>query len=124
MATCAVQPLLDDAACFAATTAGQLQWLQTVLLCRILQALDPMAECDVQGLLDDAACFAALPAGVLQLVQAQLLCNINTNIVNALPLCGSGDPNTNGTGNGTICGQTYVDTGTNTVYHWNGTDWA
>jgi hypothetical protein len=77
-----------------------------------------MAECDVADLLADAACFAALPPGLLQLVQTQLLCEINTNIVNALPLCGSGDPN--GVETGTICGQSYTDTATGAEYRFQG----
>lgn len=111
MATCSVQDLATDAACFAAETTGQLDALQAVLLCRILQVLDPTMECDVQDLMNDAACFAALPAGMLRLVQLQLLCEINGNISAALPGCTPTDPN--GVVTGLFCGQliTAQDTG-------------
>lgn len=107
MATCSVQSLATDAACFAAETSGQLDALQAVLLCRILQALDPVAECNVQDLMNDAACFAALPLGMLKVIQVQLLCEINTNISAALPLSGNGSPE--GVVTGAVVGQTYVD---------------
>lgn len=123
MATCSPQELLDDAPCFNALVPGQWQAVQLVLLCRILQALDPVATCNVQSLLDEAACFGALTPGQWRVVELQLLCEINANLANALPLCGEGDPNVEGVA-GTICGQTYLDILTNTTYTWNGTVWV
>lgn len=119
MAACNVQTLFDDAACFNATTSGQLEVLQTVLLCRILQAIDPVASCNVNELMEDAACFAALPPGLLRLVIAQLLCEINTNIVNALPGCTPTDPN--GVVTGLFCGQLVTALDTGAKYTFQGT---
>lgn len=127
MATCSPQELLDDAPCFNALAPGQWQLVQLVLLCRILQALDPVATCNVQSLLDEAACFGALTPGQWRVVELQLLCEINANLVNALPLCGNGDPN--GVVTGTICGQSYTDLDTGAEYRFQGvvgtnTGWA
>lgn len=119
MAECNVQTLATDAACFAAETSGQLDALQAVLLCRILQALDPTMECNVQELMDDAACFAALPLGMLKLIQVQLLCEINTSIVNALPGCTPTDPN--GVVTGLFCGQLITALDTGAKYTFQGT---
>lgn len=88
------------------------------LLCRLTQILSPMASCNVQELLDEAACFATLKPGERDIVQLQLLCNINSTIINALPICGQGNPNTNGVV-GTVCGQLYLDTDSDTYYVWN-----
>lgn len=46
------------------------------LLCRILQASNPMATCDPQTLLQDAKCFVPLPADQRQAIMVQLLCEI------------------------------------------------
>src|SRR5690348_660855 len=118
MATCNVQSLMDDAPCFNALVPGQWQLVELVLLCRILQALDPLASCNIQSLLDDAACFNELMPGQQRLAELVLLCNISTAIVNALPLCGTGSPE--GVVTGTICGQLYTDTSTGTKYTFTG----
>ncbi len=119
MATCDVPTLFADSKCFFTATPGQWDVLQLALLCRIYQALVPMASCNVQTLMDDAACFYALKGGEWRVLMLQLLCEINTNIVNALPLCGHGSPE--GVVTGTICGQSYLDLDTNTSYSFAGT---
>lgn len=78
MATCDVQSLMDDAACFNTLTPFQLRVVQTQLLANILLALDPGADVSVDALLADAACFNALEPGTLNVVLAQLLCEVVT----------------------------------------------
>jgi len=76
MHQCTVSSLFKASAGFASLLAGQLQIVQTVLLCKILQANDPMADCTSQALLDAGKCYACLGPGQLQIIQTQLLCEI------------------------------------------------
>lgn len=80
MASCAIQPLLDDAACFNTLMGHQLQVVQATLLCQILTTLNPVATCNVEELLADGRCFAALPSGLMPVVIAQLLCDLNSTL--------------------------------------------
>lgn len=126
MAVCSPQTLLNDAACFAClqNAPGMLELVKTSLLCRILQALDPMATCDVQSLLNDAACFSCLQnaPGMLDIIQAQLLCNISEAISGGGAsgiTCGTEDPTEAPSG---TCG-VYYRTDTGAVFIWDGSAW-
>src|SRR4029077_19623918 len=96
MASCNPTDLLAASSCFACLPTGQLQAVMAVLLCRILQAANPVASCDPKTLLQDASCFACLPSGQLQIIQTQLLCEIlhsgGTGGGGTSLLCGSGAP--------------------------------
>lgn len=121
MAVCATQPLLDDASCFFALMPGQWEVVKLALLCRILQAIDPVASCNVQTLMNDAACFFALKGGEWKALELQLLCEIST----ALGASGGcvvfakrhaadfADPNGNVTG---CPGDVYVRTSTGVLW--------
>lgn len=50
--------------------------VRAVLLCQILQTLNPVATCDVQSLMNEAACFDCLDLRQLSVLQTQLLCEI------------------------------------------------
>lgn len=76
MATCSPSDLVTAGKCFLALPANQRQAIIAVLLCRILQAYNPVATCDINSLMADAKCFAALPPNQLQAIQTQLLCEI------------------------------------------------
>jgi hypothetical protein len=76
MANCAPKGLLETGVEFLALTPHQLGAVRAVLLCQILQNIDPMATCDVSDLLASGACFNCLDARQLEIVQAQLLCEI------------------------------------------------
>lgn len=95
MATCTVSSILQHAAGLSGLSPMQLELAKVVLLCRLLQANDPMASCDVQGLLADAECFSCLYPYQLALVQTQLLCEILQSGGaggSSCLLCGSSDP--------------------------------
>ena len=76
MATCNPSDLVQAGKCFMALPPNQREAIQTVLLCRILKASNPMAACDPSTLMADAKCFASLPPNQLQAIQTQLLCEI------------------------------------------------
>jgi hypothetical protein len=94
MAQCSPQSLLTDASCYQCLSPGELQLANTVLLAKILTALNPMAATDFQSILNEAACFECLTPWQLALVQTQLLCTIATGGGNASACltCGSGAP--------------------------------
>lgn len=79
MATCVPNEVLAEGACFDCLDPWQLEVAKAVLLCRILQASDPMASCDINDLLSEGACFNCLAPAQMQVVQSQLLCNIEAN---------------------------------------------
>lgn len=89
MATCSVQTLMDEAACFSSLPEGTRQVLELRLLCLILQNLDPMATCDVQTLLNDAACLYGLPEGTKDVLRIQLLCEIYSQMTGGGAALGS-----------------------------------
>lgn len=76
MPTCNMQELMSAANCFANSTTQVLTILQTTLLCKILQNVNPMASCDIQSLLDSGKCFACVPPQQLTIIQTELLCEI------------------------------------------------
>jgi hypothetical protein len=95
MATCTTSDLLQEAACFSCLSPIQLELIQTAMLCRILQNVDPMANCDVNTLLESANCFTCLFPFQLQVVQTQLLCEILNSgggLGSSCLLCGDSDP--------------------------------
>lgn len=81
------KPMAD---CDALTLAGSGNWnaltpvqkqtAEYVLLCQILQALDPMADCDPLALLNEAGCASCLMPAQLQVANFSLLCNILNSI--------------------------------------------
>lgn len=99
MASCDPQTLLASANAFASLPWGMLEVVKTALLCKILQANNPMASCDVQSLLRDAGCFSCLQPFQMQLVQTQLLCQIfqSGGSTDTCLMCGSGPPVANAT---------------------------
>ncbi len=95
MHQCTTSDLLQHAAQYNGLSAHQLELVKVVLLCRILQANDPMASCDVQSLLNDANCFACLFPFQLSVIQTQLLCEILSGGGgggSSCLLCGTVDP--------------------------------
>ncbi len=76
MATCTTEDLLEEAGCFACYPDKQRELIQMALMCRWVQALNPMATCNVAELLEDAACFECLSDGQRDIVRTQLLCEI------------------------------------------------
>lgn len=118
MATCSTSDLLEDARCFACLSSGELELVNTVLLCRILQANDPMASCDVNDLLADANCFACLLPGQLQLLQTQLLCEILSaggGGGSSCISCGAVDP----TADPNCTCALYYNTATSSFWYWD-----
>jgi len=71
-----IRSTIADGPCIGNTTEGQLQWLQTILLWKILNGDVVMTGGDIQDLLNDSACIANLTAGQLQWIQTQLLWDI------------------------------------------------
>lgn len=68
---------MAEAACFSCVSdVHKARMMELVLLCRILQALDPMANCDVQSLMAEASCFGCLSSTQMDILRLQLLCNI------------------------------------------------
>ena len=95
MATCDTQEILSDASCFSCYPPGQLELMRMVILCRMLNALNPMANCSPSSLLESAACFACHTTGELAIINTQLLCDIREAIGNGQQtclLCGTDDP--------------------------------
>lgn len=86
---------MSAANCFANSTTQVLTILQTTLLCKILQNVNPMASCDIQSLLDSGKCFACVPPQQLTIIQTELLCEIlqagGTGGQGCI-LCGTSDP--------------------------------
>ena len=76
MATCSINELLNAGRCFGNLLAGQTPAVELALLCKILQAVNPMATCDIQSLVRDASCFFCLTPGQASAVRLQLLCEI------------------------------------------------
>ena len=76
MANCSISELVQTGKCFLALPPAQRDAIMAVLLCKILQAHNPMATCDISSLMADAKCFACLPPNQLQAIIAQLLCEI------------------------------------------------
>lgn len=77
MASCNVTDLLSRASAFAGLSPGQLQAIQTQLLCEIAESSG--ASCNVATLLAAANRFLALEPGQLLTIKAQLLCEIRLN---------------------------------------------
>lgn len=127
MAVCAIQPILDDAACLAAVPQGWWDVLELQILCNLrtyLETGETVATCDVQELMDDAVCFDQLTAGQRAVVRLQLLCDISTLLgagggaeactVFAFRHTGDfADPNGNVTG---CPGEVYVRSSTGTLW--------
>lgn len=123
MASCSVQELADDAACFfAVALPGISEALELTLLCRILQAIDPVASCDVQSLMDEANCFfPVVKGGEWKALQLQLLCNISAalgasggcTVFARRHVADFADPNGNVTG---CPGDVYVQTSTGALW--------
>lgn len=76
MATCSASELMASAKCFGGVQAQYMPAINAVLLCKILQAVDPMATCDTSDLLASSKCFLGLPFDQLQAINTQLLCEI------------------------------------------------
>jgi len=127
MAQCSVQELLSIAACWDCNLTGgnfQLQRLQTVLLCQILQELNPLASCAVPELIGAANAngFSKVTPYELQLLQTQLLCEIlhaGGGAGQSCLLCGTGAPTEDP---GCDCA-IYYDKGTQEFWDWNGASW-
>lgn len=95
MAQCDTAALFQASAAFTGLSPYQLQLVNTALLCKILQANNPVATCNVQSLISASACFACVPAGQLALINTQLLCEIlhaGSGGASASLTCGSGAP--------------------------------
>lgn len=75
-AACNPFDLLNASACFSCLTGQQLQVVNTVLLCQILQAANPMATCDPQAILTANPCLSNLTGYELAVIQTELLCEI------------------------------------------------
>ena len=67
---------MQEARAFGALGSKGLLLAQTVLLCKIWMANDPVANCNVADLMQNAKCFACLTPNQLQVLQTQLLCEI------------------------------------------------
>ena len=96
MATCSITDLTAASACFTQLMGAQATAVELSLLCKILQAANPMASCDVQSLLSDASCFMCLRPGQADAVRLQLLCDIlqvgGTGSTCLLGIPGTGTP--------------------------------
>jgi hypothetical protein len=78
MAACDLTELMPESGCYLCLSDNQMRAVQIVLLCRILQQLDPMASCDVSDLLADAHEYLYLGVRELLAIQVALLCGIST----------------------------------------------
>lgn len=76
MATCNPTELVQAGRCFIGLQGQQSQAIMLALLCKILQASNPMATCDPVELMQDAKCFTCLTPQQMMAVQTQLLCEI------------------------------------------------
>jgi len=77
MAACDLTELMPDTGCYLCLSDAQMRAVQIILLCRVLQTLDPMASCDVSDLLADANEFLHLGVRELLAIQAALMCEIS-----------------------------------------------
>lgn len=80
MATCDLETAAADSVCFECAPVDKLAAMSVSLLCKVLQALDPMATCDPETIADDAKCFECFDLQKLMAIQAKLLCDISENI--------------------------------------------
>lgn len=122
MAQCDVQTLMTQAGCFSSCLRyGQQMYVELALLCKILQALDPMASCDVQTLLNNAKCFACLQPSEMDIVRLQLLCEISDGItgggLGGGMSCGPADP-VAAPSDPTKC-SIYANTTNDSLWYWN-----
>lgn len=118
MANCAPSGLIANGVEFLALTPHQLGAVRAVLLCRILQNLDPMAICNVSALLADGACFNCLDARQLEIAQAQLLCeiaHIQATAASSGVMSGAVDP----TDDPLVESMVYYNTTTKSFWIWN-----
>ena len=97
--------LLAQDGAFNNLTSGQKQTAMFVLLCEILQSLDPMADCDALALAGENPCFNCLAPGQRGTALFNLMCAVLTG-VNGLVQFGDASPE--GVITGTIYGQLYV----------------
>lgn len=125
MASCDVQALISENPCLSTLTIPWLEVVITQELCELYNFLstgEPVT-CDIQEIMDDAKCLYTLMPQQLKVVQAQLLCNILQVISGGSSaigfLCGAVDPE--GAVIGLVCGQTYTNTTTGTLFKFTGT---
>ena len=122
MASCSVQDLLSASSCFACLPAGQLAIIEVTLLCKQLQAINPVANCSPAELLRDGSCFACLSPGELAIIRTQLQCeilNAGGGSGNSCLLCGVIDP----VAVPSCACAIYFRTDTGTFFYWNTITW-
>lgn len=122
MSTCDVNTILQESVCTPVRgSTQQILLVQAVILCRLLNVIDPMAECDLQLMLNEVQCLHGAHTIQIEYVIAQLLCSISNSLSgNGVSfLCGDGSPE--GVQVGLICGQIYTDRLTGDKYSFLGT---
>lgn len=78
MATCDVDALMAESACWNNLTTFQLRVVQVELLRQILVAQNPAADVTPEALLESGKCFVGIEPGFLNVIVAQLLCELIT----------------------------------------------
>jgi hypothetical protein len=117
---CSAKDLANAASQFQGVAPGALPWIQTYLLCQILQQSNPMANCDPSALAEAAKCFCGLSALTLQQIQTELLCEIlqaGGNTGNSCLIFGPSDPVAAPPCNDAIA----INTTTNNLFWWDST---
>lgn len=74
----------------------------------------------IQELIDAAKCYECIPSGTQLAIQTYLLNTISGSVFSGGVTCGEGDPAGDP---GSDCGL-YVNTLDDSLWRWNGTDWA
>lgn len=73
---------MPDTSCYLCLSDKQLAAVTTVVLCKILQTLDPMATCNISDLLVESQEYLFLGAREMQAVQTVLLCQLYQQAIN------------------------------------------
>lgn len=112
--------LLSDGSKFSAAPSVQ-EIYKLALLCAIATALNPSMNCSPATLLANGAGFACLSPELQRVVELQLLCEISGSAAGFVPrvTCGTTTPTEAPAGG---CGL-FVNTVTEELLFWNGTEW-
>lgn len=118
MAACDLTELVPDASCNLCLSDKQISGVITVLLCRILQRLDPMASCNVSDLLSEAQQYLYLNGRELGAIQVHLLCAI-ANTAGQLGASGVSGGVVDPVADPGVDFQLYINLLTGSVWYWN-----
>lgn len=121
MATCELTDLLPETNCYLCLSDKHLEAVKAVLLCKILQELDPMATCNISDLLTEAQEYLFLGVREMQAVQTALLCLIYHQGAGTGGVGGVVIDTVNPVADPGVESQIWVNRTTGGVWYWNDT---